>query len=352
MAQNSDLGKIKFGLIGCGRISNQHLASISLLPEAELIAVCDIKENRAKAVAEQYKVDWYSDYHDLLKRDDIDVVCICTPHGLHASMAIDAAKSGKHVLMEKPLGLSEKEISDMFLAFRENHRKLYPVLQVRYNPPLRFLKSVLDQNGLGKIHNAAFVARWNRPQKYFDDDEWRGTKDMEGALLFSQGTHYIDVLHWLLGPVDSVFAKKSTVGHMIETDDLALALLKFKNGTFATLEFTLCTYPKNLECSLSVLGSKGTVKISGAALNELEIWEVEGIARPTLAAGFNPNVYAGGLYQGSPPNHAYVYQDLIKDLKGLPNSHISALEAEKSLAISTAIYRSAAEGKEIFLKNQ
>lgn len=338
---------IKFALVGCGRISNQHLASASYLPDASLVAVCDIIEDRASSIAKSLNIDWYSDYSDLLKRDDIDVICLATPHGLHAPMAIEAAKSGKHVLMEKPLGLSTVEVREMFEVFKNNNKKIFPILQVRYNPPLQHVKKQLMENSFGHIHNAALVVRWTRPQEYYDKDEWRGTEKLDGPLLFSQGSHYVDILRWLFGPVKSVFAKKDTVAHRIETDDMIIAMIKFENGAYATLEFTLCTYPRNLECSLTFLGSRGTVKISGAALNEIAIWEVEGMGRPELAEGFKPNVYAGGLYQGSPPNHVYVYQAMINELKGINSNYISAQEAYEAIRFAEAIYKSANEGREV-----
>jgi UDP-N-acetyl-2-amino-2-deoxyglucuronate dehydrogenase len=342
--------KIKFGLIGCGRISSQHFVSMEAVSEIELKAVCDIKKDRAKKIAKKYKVDWYRNYHELLKRNDIDVVSICTPNGLHVPMGIEAAKSGKDVLMEKPLGINLKEVDKLLSLFKKKKRKLFAVLQVRFNPPIRAVKKIIEEKKLGKINNAALVVRWARPQKYFDQDEWRGTKKLDGGTLLNQGIHYVDILQWLLGPVESIFAKKDTIAHSIEIEDIAMALLKFKNGSYATLEFTICTHPRNLECSISILGSKGTIKIGGLAADKIGTWEVENLLKPELPPSLSPNVYAKGLYQGSCPNHFFVYKNIVRYYQGDKSALITdGDEARKSLEIVEAIYRSAEMNQEIFL---
>ncbi len=342
--------KIRLGLIGCGRISVQHFNSIEKIPDMELRAVCDIKTERAKESAKKYKVDWYKDYHQLLERKDIDLVSICTPNGLHVQMGIDAAKAGKDVVMEKPLGINLKEVDRLLNFFKKNKRKIFAVLQVRFNPPLQTVKKIIEEKKIGQINNAALVVRWTRPQKYFDQDEWRGTKKLDGGTLLNQGIHYVDVLQWLLGPVDSVFAKKDTLSHKIEIEDIVVATLRFKNGSYATLEFTISTYPRNLECSLSLLGEKGTVRVGGLAADKIDIWQVKNAPKPVLSSGLAPNVYAKGLYQGSCPNHFFVYKNINRFYNGDKAAFITnGDEARKSLEIVEAIYRSAKIKKEIFL---
>ena len=347
---NKKKRKIRLGLIGCGRISVQHFLAIEAVPEIELRAVCDIKENRAKKAAKKYKVDWYKDYQKLLKRNDIDLVSICTPNGLHVQMGIDAAKAGKDVIMEKPLGVNLEEVDRLLNFFKKTNKKFFSVLQVRFNPSIQAVKKIIEGNKLGRINNAALVVRWTRPQKYFDQDEWRGTKKLDGGALLNQGIHYVDLLQWLIGPVESVFAKKDTLSHQIEIEDIVVALLKFKNGSYATLEFTICTYPRNLEASVSVLGSRGTIKIGGLAADKIDIWEAKNLPRPNLSSGLSPNVYAEGLYQGSCPNHLFVYKNIIQHYQGNKSAYVTdGSEARKSLEIIEAIYRSANANKEIFL---
>jgi len=337
--------KIRFGLIGCGQISSRHIDSIKALKNAQLLAVCDIIEQRAK----QYRVDWTTDYHHLIKRNDLDVISVCAPNGLHAQMGIDIARAGKHCLMEKPLGLNLKEADHLIGAFKKSGKKLFAVKQVRFNPAVLALKNAVSAKKLGKINNAALVVRWYRPQEYYDNDAWRGTKKLDGGGLLNQGIHYIDVLQWILGPAVSVYAKTDTIGHKIEIEDIALAILKFKSGAYATVEFTLSTYPCNLECSLAVLGKQGTIKLGGPAMDSIEIWQVANCPKLAIKNGLAPNIYASGRYQGSCPNHIFVYQNIINHLRKGERILADGYEARKSLEIVQAIYRSAKQNREIKL---
>jgi len=337
--------KIRFGLIGCGQISSRHVASIKTSKNAQLAAVCDLNEQRAK----QYNVDWTTNYHNLIKRGDLDVISVCVPNGLHAQMGIDVAHANKHCLMEKPLGLNLQQADRLINAFKKSGKKLFAVKQVRFNPTVLALKDAVSAKKLGKINNAALVVRWCRPQEYYDNDAWRGTKKLDGGALLNQGIHYIDILQWILGPVISVYAKTDTIGHKIEIEDIALAILKFKSGAYATVEFTLSTYPRNLECSLSVLGKQGTIKLGGPAMDTIEIWQVANCPKPTIKNGLPPNVYVGGLYQGSCPNHIFVYQSIINYFLKNTKTFADGLEARKSLEIVEAVYRSAKQNKEIKL---
>lgn len=336
-----------FGVIGCGIISPQHFESIERLDGAELVAVCDNKQDRARKWGEEKDVPWYEDYRQMLRRDDIDVVSICTPHGLHVQMGKDALRAGKHVLMEKPICLTVKEIDDLIDIAEKTKKKVFAVLQVRYNPALQELKKAIESGKLGRINHASLIMRWFRPQEYYDRSDWHGTKAMEGGLLLSQGIHYIDTMRWLFGPVETVFATKQIVSHDIETEDLVSGAIHFESGALATTEMTLSTYPKNLECSITVLGTKGTAKVSGTALNEISLWEVEGMPMPTIEKGLAPNVYAGGLYQGSCPNHVYIYEDLLRALQDSDHPHIDVHEARKSLLLAEAMYLSAAKKQPI-----
>ena len=342
--------KIKFGLIGCGRISARHFEAMEALKDdIELVAVCDIKEERAEDAAKKYKTKNYRDYRAMLDKEVLDVVSVCAPNGLHAQMGIDIAKSQKHALMEKPLAINLKEARKLIKSFKERDQKLFGVMQVRYNPPIVATKNIIQEKKLGKIYSGSLRMYWSRPQEYYDKDEWRGTKKMDGGSLLNQGIHYIDILQWLLGPAVSVFAKADTVAHRIEIEDIVTALLTLENGAYVTVEFTVCAYPKNLECSITVLGEKGSVKLGGSAVNEIEVWEVKDLPMPVLPPGLPPNVYAGGLYQGSCPNHYFVYKDLVRTLKENKEVGVDGREAMKSLEIVEAIYRSARENREIFL---
>jgi UDP-N-acetyl-2-amino-2-deoxyglucuronate dehydrogenase len=343
--------KVGIGLIGCGRISSQHLDSVKLYRDrAEVVAVCDIIPHRAKETAKKYRIsDWYKDYHEMLRQPEIDLVSVCTPNGHHKRMAIDIARSGKHALVEKPLALNVVDIRVMQQAFKKMRKHLFVVLQVRHNPPVVFLKKYLAEGNLGTVKYATLTIRWYRPPEYFKDT-WRGTKKLDGGSLLNQGIHYIDAMQWILGSVDMVYSAKTlNLCHNIEIEDTVFATLKLLNGTWVNIEFTLCAYPQNSECSLTIVGEKGTVKVGGKALDELAQWMVPGRRAPKLASSIQPNRYAGGLYQGSCPYHFLVYRDVLDVLqRGKPNP-ISEVEAFSSIQTIEAIYKSARMGKVVVI---
>jgi predicted dehydrogenase len=340
---------VHFGLIGCGIISPQHFESIGALDGAKLAAVCDNKPQRAEQAGSKYGVPCHLDYRELLQIPEIDVVSICTPHGLHVPMGIDALNAGKHIIMEKPIGIAVAEVDRLIAAARQNERKIFPVLQVRHNPTIRMLKELIDGHKLGKLHHAALVMRWFRPQSYYDKSDWHGRKASEGGFLLSQGIHYIDIMRHLFGTPSHAYANLGTVAHKIEIEDHVAGVVTFKRGMTATIEMSLATYPRNLECSITVLGENGTVEINGSALNEIGHWEVEGVPRPDIVSGNGPNVYVGGMYQGSCPNHIYIYQDALSHLEDPDHPYIDEWEARSSLVLAESLYRSAEKGDRIVI---
>ncbi len=338
---------IKFGLVGCGRISRQHISSLKVLEEenlAKLVAVSDINLETAKKVGEELGIPYYNDYKEMLRKEDVDVVSIATPNGTHYSIAKDCALFGKHVLIEKPITINLKEADELINLFKSKNLHLFTVLQVRYNPSLQIVKKLIEEGKLGKLLNAAVVVRWTRPQEYFKG--WRGTRQMDGGTVINQGIHYLDILQWLLGPVDTVYAMTDTVAHKIEIEDEAVAIMRFKSNVLATYEFTINTYPKNMECSITILGTKGTIKIGGTAMNKIEYWQVEGVEQPSIEER-NPNVYANGMYVGSCPNHIYIYRDVVRILKEGGTNYISGEEGKKALEIVKAIYSSAKQKRPV-----
>jgi len=342
--------KIKFGLIGCSRISNQHLGSIKYHKDKiQLVALCDKEKTKAKEFGEKYKVDWFTNYKKMLERNDIDIVSICTPNGLHAEMSIETAKSKKHALVEKPIALNIQETDQIINAFENNNKKLFVVKQVRFNPTVIIVKDIIKGGFLGKIYSASLIVRWTRPQSYFDEVPWRGTKKLDGGALLNQADHYIDILQWFLGPVKNVIAKTDTVAHQIETEDEAFGILELTNGAYANLEFTINTYPHNLECSITILGSKGTIKIGGNALDQINIWEVKNYPKPQIKDNIPHEAYELGLFQGASPRHIFVYQNIIEHFNNYKDVAIDGREARKSVEIIQAVYQSAKEEKQINL---
>lgn len=337
---------IKIALVGCGRISKMHLQSIKSIPDLQLVALCDIDPEK-KTLAEKWNVPMYSDHKSLLEKEEFDVLAIATPNGTHYDIAMDSVKANKHILLEKPVTIKNEEADNLIEAAEKQSVKFFAVKQVRYNPAVQVLKQAVDEGKLGKIFSTSLVVRWTRPQAYFDDSNWRGTLELDGGTLLNQGIHYVDIMQWIVGMPNSVYAIKKTLCHDIEIEDFVMSMLYWDNDTIGNLEFTMNTFPHNLECSLTVMGEAGTVKLSGSAMNEIEIWEVKDYPRPPISEGLPPNVYAGGLYQGSCPNHIYVYQDLVKALGSANHIYINGKEARKSLYIVNAIYESSAEAKVI-----
>ncbi|MBI3599307.1 MAG: Gfo/Idh/MocA family oxidoreductase [Nitrospinae bacterium] len=334
--------KLGFAIIGCGRICKTHTAVLSQLPGAKIVVVCDIIEERAKEYAKKYQCDYTVDYYEILKRNDVDVIDICTPTYLHSKMTVDAAEAGKHVVSEKPMALSLEDADKMIEACRRAGVKLFVVKQNRYNPPIVKLKEAMDEGRFGKIYYGNTTVRWYRHQSYYDEDEW--FRRFGGGVLINQASHNIDMLQWLMGPVDSVYAKISTAIHNVDVEDIGVALLKFESGVLGTIEATTCAYPRNLEGSITILGEKGSVKVGGIQMNETSIWE------------FQDYKSEDGLYSShstTPPNiygygHIKVMENVIDTIL-INNSDpsVDGIEGRKSLELILAIYESAKRGVEI-----
>lgn len=339
---------LKFALIGCGRISKKHseLLGNDQLQNSKLVAVCDIDIKKAKSLADQYSVPYYADMEEMLKNEDIDVVSILTPSGLHAKHTLQIAKYKKHIVVEKPMALTLDDADAMIKACDANGIKLFIVKQNRYNLPVQQLKNALDQNRFGKLVLGTVRVRWCRTQEYYDQDNWRGTWKYDGGVLTNQASHHIDLLEWCMGEVESVFAKSTTALVDIETEDTAIVTVKFKNGALGIIEATTAIRPKDLEGSLSIMGETGSVEIGGFAVNEIKHWNFkQELKEDKNIAEFSvnpPNIYGFG--------HKEYYDDVIKSLQNNSKALVDGLEGRKSLELITAIYESIETGKEVFLR--
>jgi predicted dehydrogenase len=343
--------KLKFAILGCGRISAKHIDAINEINEAELVAVCDILEDRAKKVAEKANVKYYTSYNDMLENEDIDIVTILTPSGMHPEHVIDIVKKyKKHIICEKPMALRLEDADDMIKTCDENGVRLFIVKQNRYNLPVIKLREAVDQNRFGKMILGTVRVRWCRDQKYYDQDSWRGTWELDGGVLSNQASHHIDLLEWMLGEPVSVMAKTGTYLANIEVDDTAVAIIKFKNGALGIVEATTATRPKDLEGSLSILGEKGSVVIGGFSVNKLQTWNFLGDTdeeREQVLKNFAetpPNVYGFG--------HKRYLENVIDCMQNNTKALVDGLEGRKSLELINAIYESAETGKEVFLRYQ
>lgn len=345
----AQMNPIQAALVGCGRISQVHVDAIEQTEGVELAAVCDVNEAKTRFYADKFQVPSYEQIDPIIRDEHIDLVVIATPNGTHYPIAKACFESGKSVLLEKPITIHTEDAFDLIEEADRSGARFFAVKQVRYNPSIQLLKKYCDAGRLGRLFSASLVVRWTRPQAYFDQSDWRGTKELDGGSLLNQGIHYVDIMQWIMGDAASVFGYKETCCHRIEIEDIAFGLVRFKTGASGTIEFNINSYPNNLECSLTVLGDKGSVKLAGAAMNEIEIWQVQDSPRPTIPSGFSPYVYAGGLYQGSCPNHIYVYRDLVRAFQDEEEIVVDGKEALKSLQIVNALYESAEKGKEIKL---
>lgn len=332
--------KLNFALIGCGRIGSRHAEHIKNI--GNLIAVCDVDEAKAKIFAEKYGAVGHTKLDDLLKKEkDIDVVSICTPNGLHAEQSIKSLKAGHHVLCEKPMGINVYECGQMIHAAEQSNRRLFIVKQNRFNPPIIAVKKLIDEGKLGKIFTVQLNCFWNRNLEYYISSDWKGTKALDGGTLFTQFSHFIDLLYYFIGDVKEVHAFSGNFNHEseIEFEDNGVVALKFYSGVLGTIHFTVNSYKKNMEGSITIFAEKGTVKIGGQYLNELEYQMIEGMDINNLPKGNPPNMY--GEYVGSMSNHAQVYENLVDVLTNGGVIATNGFEGLKTVEIIDKIYASA-----------
>lgn len=331
--------ELRFALIGCGRIANRHAEHIDNM--ANLIAVCDVDKERADAMAAKYNAAVYYDIADLLQNEkNIDVASICTPNGLHAQHSIQALRAGYHVLCEKPLATNVHDCGEMIKTAEMYNRRLFAIKQNRFNPPVAEVKKIIDEGRLGKIYSVQLSCFWNRNPEYYENS-WKGTLELDGGTLYTQFSHFIDLLYWLIGDVKSAKAFMGNYDHkgVIEFEDTGAVILEFYNGAIGTVNYTVNSYGKNMEGSLTIFGEKGTVKIGGQYLNEMEYQNIEGYVIENLPEGNKANSY--GTYQGSMSNHDHVYKNLIDVLSNNASISTSAFEGLKTVEIIDKIYSSA-----------
>jgi UDP-N-acetyl-2-amino-2-deoxyglucuronate dehydrogenase len=325
----------RFAIIGCGNISRRHAAAIK--SAGTLLAVCDINESKADSLGREFDVPAYYNISDLLDKVAPDIVTVCSPNGLHPHHVIAALRSGSHVLCEKPLSISVDEGSWMVEEAGKSGKRLFVVKQNRYNPPVIAVKSLLDQGKLGKILSFQINCFWNRPASYYAEP-WRGTLFLDGGTLFTQFSHFIDILYWFLGEIEHASGWRANLNHqnLVEFEDTGVANLIMKNGAVGNIHYTINAHQSNLEGSITLFGEKGTVKIGGSYLNQMEFFSVENVVNPLTLEGQPPNSYDG--YQGSMGNHPIVYTELLKALEDPEHAFVEAAEALKSVEMIRQIY--------------
>ena len=333
----------RVALVGCGRISANHFEAISRVDGLEVSAVCDVIESRAQAAGEQLGVPWFTSYERMLADAPCDAVTVATPSGLHPQQGVLAARAGKHVISEKPMAISLAGADMLVQACDDAGVRLFVVKQNRLNATVQLVKRALDKGRFGRLFLANTTVHWSRPQSYYDQAPWRGTWEFDGGAFMNQASHYVDLMQWLVGPVESVIAKTATMARRIEAEDTGAAVLKFRNGALGVIEVTMLTYPKNLEGSFTLIGEKGTVKIGGTAVNRIEHWSfadedpddalVEQVhTEPTSVYGFGHEPY---------------YRNVQKVLRGEAVPDTDGRMGRKSLELILGIYESAKTGREV-----
>lgn len=333
--------KVRFALVGCGRISKNHLDALaSHAVDAELVDICDIDPNALRGAVNATGAIGHSTLDSMLSTTTADSVILTTPSGQHPNQAIAVARSGRHVVSEKPMATRWSDGLRMVRECDEAGVKLFVVKQNRRNATLQMLKRAIDAGRFGRIHLVTLNVFWTRPQEYYDAAKWRGTWEFDGGALMNQASHYIDLLGWLIGPVESVQAYSATLERRIEAEDTAVASLRWRSGALGSLSVTMLTYPKNLEGSITILGEKGTARIGGVAVNEVQEWHFSE-SHPDDASIKEASYQTTSVYGFG---HPLYYRNVIDVLRGEAEAETDGRSGLKSLELLTAIYRSSRDG--------
>ncbi len=330
---------IRFGVIGCGYIGKRHAEMICRDNDAELTALCDILP-REKLDIENYNVPLYSNIDDLLKaHPDIDVLNICTPNGLHAPLAIQTLKSNRHVVIEKPIALSKKDAEEIISVSLRMHKYVFCVMQNRYSPPSVWIKNLVDSGRLGKLFMVQLNCYWNRDERYYKPGGWHGDAALDGGTLFTQFSHFIDIMYWLFGDIKNIQGKFHDYTHQQLTDfeDSGIINFDFVNGGVGCLNYSTAIWDKNLESSLTIITENGSVKIGGQYMNEVEYCHIKNYEMPVLAPTNPGNDY--GAYKGSAQNHNFVIDNVVKTLTNQSTVTTNVLEGMKVVDIIERIYQ-------------
>ena len=338
--------RIRFAVVGCGRISGKHLEALQAHAErAELVAVCDCDAAALAAAQAATGVPGYASLDQLLADSAADVVVLATPSGMHAEQGIACARAGKHVVTEKPMATRWQDAKALVQACDQAGVDLFVVKQNRRNPTIRLLKRAMEKGRFGRIYMVNINVLWHRPQSYYDSARWRGTWEFDGGAFMNQASHYVDLLDWLVGPVESVHAFTGTLARNIEVEDTGVVNVRWRSGALGSMNVTMLAYPRNVEGSITVMGEKGTVRLGGVAVNEVQHWEfADRDDDDELAVGAS---YETASVYG--PGHTLYYDNVINALQGLEEPYTDGREGLKSLELLIGIYLSARNGRPVTL---
>ncbi len=331
--------KVRFAVVGSGHIGKRHAEMISRDAESELVALVDIRSMK-ECDAEHFNVPFFNSIEKLLSENlDLDVVNICTPNGLHAEQSIKALEAGKHVVCEKPMGLSKEKCEQVIFKALQVSKQVFCVMQNRYSPPSEWLKSIVENGTLGKTFMVQLNCYWNRDNRYYKKGGWKGTQDLDGGTLYTQFSHFIDIMYWLFGDIDNIQGKFADFIHQESTDfeDSGFISFDFINGGMGCINYSTAVANQNLESSITIVGENGSIKVGGQYMNEVEVCNIKDYEMPTLKESNPANDY--GPYKGSAANHNYVIKNVIDTLKGRTSATTNALEGLKVVEIIERIYK-------------
>lgn len=335
---------IRFAVVGCGHIGKRHAEMVARNPEAELVALCD-NADRSLLAIDSFNVPFFSSLDELLSSKlEIDVVCVCTPNGLHASQSIAILNNGKHVVCEKPMALTKADCEAVIFKSLQMSKQVFCVMQNRYSPPSIWIKNVVDNGNLGKIFSVQINCYWNRDDRYYTGRSWKGVQALDGGTLFTQFSHFIDIMYWLFGDIVDIQAKFADFNHAKTTDfeDSGLVSFRFINGGMGCINYSTSVWDRNLESSMTIVAEKGSVKIGGQYMNEVEVCHIKDYTMPELAPSGPANDY--GAYKGSAANHHFIIENVVDTLKGKTSMTTNALEGLKVVDIIERIYSLRPEG--------
>lgn len=330
---------IKFAVVGCGHIGKRHMEMIANNDQAELIAICDKLDKDQLKIDEKHTCAFYLTVEELIKEhQDLDVVCICTPNGLHATQAKAFLDAKINVVCEKPMGLNKIECEEIIFKALTVSKQVFCVMQNRYSPPSAWLKDIVSSNALGNIHMVQINCYWNRDDRYYSKSNWKGTNELDGGTLFTQFSHFIDIMYWVFGDITNITGKFNDFTHQHSTDfeDSGVVSFDFINGGLGVLNYSTAVWDSNLESSITVIGEKGSLKLGGQYMDKVEYCNVENYKMPKLAPVNAPNDY--GAYKGSAANHHYVIENVVDTLNGKKTATTNALEGLKVVEIIERIY--------------
>lgn len=339
---------LNFAIVGCGFIARKHAKAIQEVKNAKLVAVSDKLSEAMEPYVKEFGVAAYEDFDEMLRREDVDVVCICTPTGLHAPLAIKVANAKKHIILEKPIAMTLEESDEIIGACKKNAVKLSIVHPNRFRPVVMELRKILDENLLGKISHANALVNWNRNQEYYDQAPWRGTKELDGGALMNQAIHNLDLLLWFMGQPESIFSMEATRFRNIEAEDVSTGLIRFKSGALGVVEASTTVYGQNFEESITLFGERGTVKIGGKNAIHFEHLEIEGVPQKEIIQ-LKERIIEDpwGI-----PGHQSIIDNMVKAIKEDRVPAVSGEEGRKSLELVLSFYESAKSNQLIYFTEE